>query len=75
MQADLKWLDDPQTFRVNQLPATVIINGILIMPKLISKAAALPRVWMVSGALPLPRIRKTALRNFMHRTMMSANGI
>lgn len=21
MQADLKWLDDPQTFRVNQLPA------------------------------------------------------
>ena len=75
MQADLKWLDDPQTFRVNQLPAHSDHQWYLDYAELISKAAALPRVWMVSGALPLPRIRKTALRNFMHRTMMSANGI
>lgn len=28
MEPDIKWLDDPETFRVGMLPATVIIDFI-----------------------------------------------
>ena len=56
MQADLKWLDDPQTFRVNQLPAHSDHQWYLDYAEA-DQNSSLPRVWMVSGALPL-RIRK-----------------
>ena len=75
MQADLKWLDDPQTFRVNQLPAHSDHQWYLDYAEADQQSSSFTQSLDVSGALPLPRIRKIALRNFMHRTMMSANGI
>lgn len=64
MEAEIKWLDDPETFRVNQLPALVTTTFTAIMRNGNATRVVLNRALMVSGNLSLPKRLRKGLRIF-----------